>query len=222
MVSDIQASYWDSDFDVSTDIGLAPPRSTFDRYGFRDACTMPGGAQVERLQSWHPYHRLMDDDQIAYYFVHASWEKVTPNRVRGVIEAVQNEPLTWRSSLDPDDDLDASLLRFSEAILLAHPKQQTEDLRDAVRDLTAMWKRETLGSSLAHRIAEHPAYQRIIGMGPAALPLILEDLAADGGHWFIALHTISGARPVPIEDRGRVRKMRDAWLRWGRDEGIIA
>ena len=221
MVSNMLIPYWDSAFDPSTDIGLTPARSTFDRYGLRDGCTMPGGVHVERLQSGHPYHHPMDDEQIAYYFVHASRDKVAPNRVRRVIEIVQNEPLTWRSSLDADDDTDESLLRFSEATLMADRRQQTEGLRDAFRDLTETWKRETLGTSLTHRIAEHPAYQRIIGMGPAVVPLILEDLAATGGHWYTALHTVTGARPVPTEHRGRLRKMRDAWLRWGIDEGII-
>jgi hypothetical protein len=41
-----------------------------------------------------------------------------------------------------------------------------------------------------------------------------------GGHWFWALKAIAGVDPVAPEDRGRVEAMREAWLRWGREQGL--
>jgi hypothetical protein len=65
----------------------------------------------------------------------------------------------------------------------------------------------------------HPAYQQIIGIGPAAVPLLLRELERDVDHWFWALKAITGVDPVPPASRGKVREMAAAWLRWGRDQG---
>ncbi len=51
-------------------------------------------------------------------------------------------------------------------------------------------------------------------MGKAAVPLILDELRTDPRHWFPALQEITGENPVPLEDRGVVRKMAAAWLEW--------
>jgi len=66
----------------------------------------------------------------------------------------------------------------------------------------------------------HPAYQAIIGMGAAALPMILEDLRQNSGHWYWALKAISNEDPVVPGDRGSIKKMRNAWLQWGETKGL--
>ena len=88
-------------------------------------------------------------------------------------------------------------------------------------ELAAQWQAETGGASMMTRIITHPAYLRIIGMGEQALPWILFELEEHGGHWYVALHAITGVNPVAHEDRGRRAKMREAWLGWGRDNGWI-
>jgi hypothetical protein len=46
--------------------------------------------------------------------------------------------------------------------------------------LAKVWKSETeLVSKVSKRVM-HPAYQKIIGMGEPAIPLILKDLSANG------------------------------------------
>ncbi len=86
-------------------------------------------------------------------------------------------------------------------------------------ELAARWREETAHMSKMFRAAEHPAYQEIIAMGERAVPLLLAELESNGGHWFIALHRITGASPVPEEDAGRVQKMTEAWIAWGRAQG---
>jgi hypothetical protein len=86
-------------------------------------------------------------------------------------------------------------------------------------DLVALWKRERGPYSSSARLAEHPAYQQIIGMGPEVVPLLLRELEREPDHWFRALHALTGANPVPTESRGKVREMAVAWLRWGREQG---
>ena len=41
-------------------------------------------------------------------------------------------------------------------------------------------------------------------MGQPAVPLILERMRSQGGHWFHALRYITGADPVNPEDLGNV------------------
>jgi len=96
------------------------------------------------------------------------------------------------------------------------------DLRkQSFQALTREWKGETGPLSSPTRIAMHPAYQRIIGMGESAVPFILEDLALHGGDWYWALHAITGGSPVPPNVRHTSREVRDIWLRWGRERGYI-
>jgi hypothetical protein len=89
---------------------------------------------------------------------------------------------------------------------------------DALAD--EWYKATRLHSSVALK-AMHPAYQKIIGMGEAALPFIFERLQAGPGHWFWALTSITGEMPIPKEDLGRVAKMREHWLAWGKRNGYV-
>ena len=86
-------------------------------------------------------------------------------------------------------------------------------------DLVATWKRERGPHSSSARLAEHPAYQQIIGMGSEVIPLLLRELEREPDHWFRALHALTDANPVPAESRGNIKEMATAWLRWGREQG---
>lgn len=82
------------------------------------------------------------------------------------------------------------------------------------RALADQWHEETDYLS-GTAVFMHPAYQQIVGMGPAVLPLLLRDLAETESHWFWALRVITNENPVPPEHRGRVDRMISAWLSWG-------
>ena len=75
--------------------------------------------------------------------------------------------------------------------------------------------------SSATQKAMLPAYQQIIGLGPVAVPLILERLKQEPNQWFWALRAITSADPVPDEHVGRVQDMADDWIQWGRTNGIL-
>lgn len=89
------------------------------------------------------------------------------------------------------------------------------------RGLVDTWKNETQASSSVTEMAMHPAYQQIIGMGPAAIPLIIRELENKPDHWFWALKAITGVDPVKPSERGKVRKMAAAWVRWAKEEGYL-
>ena len=87
-------------------------------------------------------------------------------------------------------------------------------------ELADRWEKETVFLSNSSRAAQHPAHQEIVSMGEKAVLLILERMQSQGGHWFQALHEITGANPVKPEDRGNILAMQTSWLDWGRRNGL--
>lgn len=85
--------------------------------------------------------------------------------------------------------------------------------------LARKWKSETLFTSAIDDMAMNSNYQQIIGMGPVVVPLILGRLKERPDFWFWALTAITGTNPIPARDLGNIKKMRDAWLGWGRQRG---
>ena len=108
-----------------------------------------------------------------------------------------------------------------EVLQKARPSTLQNPIDFEFARLAQNWKAETAHLSSITKAAMHPAYQRIIGMGFAALPLLLRELRDGPRQWFWALKAISGEDPVEPADRGNVRKMREAWLEWGRSRGHI-
>ena len=81
------------------------------------------------------------------------------------------------------------------------------------------WKAETFFHSSISKKTQHPDYQRIIGMGPAVVPLILHWLKHEPDFWFDALVAITGEQPIPPQRAGDVEAMARDWLEWGRTHG---
>ena len=91
--------------------------------------------------------------------------------------------------------------------------------RAAFERLADEWEDDRPRGADIAQMTAHPAYQAIIAMGKPAIPQILDRLAAKPDHWFVALHAISGASPVAPENRGRLKEMTAAWLKWGQERG---
>ncbi len=94
-------------------------------------------------------------------------------------------------------------------------------IENRFRQLAEQWKSESAHLSSLTEMAMLPSFQQIIGLGPEAVPLILQQLKEDPDYWFWALQAITGQDPVPPEVRGRLQEMTDAWLRWGAEDGCI-
>lgn len=92
---------------------------------------------------------------------------------------------------------------------------ETVTLRTYFSALVQWWREGTEFLSSPGEIASHPAYQLIIGLGEAAVPLILEELRDRGGDWYIALRRITGASPVPEGAARSSEAVRQHWLDWG-------
>lgn len=94
-----------------------------------------------------------------------------------------------------------------------------EQQRERFFRLASLWRRERQSGMDIHVQIEHPAYREIVGMGEAVIPYVLEEMRNSDEFWFPALAEITGATPVPKSSYGSVRKVKEAWLDWGRDQG---
>ncbi len=95
---------------------------------------------------------------------------------------------------------------------VARPRSNRIRVEVAFEDLADQWESETVFESVVARKALHPAYQRIIGMGPTVVPLILRRLRREPAQWFWALTAITGQDPALGEDT--IEGATAAWLAW--------
>lgn len=85
------------------------------------------------------------------------------------------------------------------------------------QQLASQWRKERGATSSITQMATCLSYQRVIGMGEKAIPLILRQLENEGDdpdHWFWALQAITREDPVPEDARGNMKEMARAWLDW--------
>src|SRR2546427_11907635 len=92
------------------------------------------------------------------------------------------------------------------------------------KDLVRQWRNERGAKSSVAEMVMLPSYQKIMAMGPDAIPFILAELKAEDDapdHWFWALAAIAYENPVPPESRGRLTEMAKAWIEWGQKAGYV-
>ena len=93
-------------------------------------------------------------------------------------------------------------------------------------EIAKQWLDETIDLSSMPEILDHKAYRAIVALDRPAIPLILNELERAPNYWFTALESIliandEEANPVNESDYGHLRKMTDAWLDWGREQGYL-
>src|SRR6266567_2617112 len=103
----------------------------------------------------------------------------------------------------------------------AAPNLSAADQKQAFQRLVCEWKEKSRYLSNNAQMALLRPYQRIIGMGMPAVPLILEELRREPDQWFWALEAITGQNPVGAEAAGKVPLMAQTWIEWGRRQGLL-
>lgn len=104
---------------------------------------------------------------------------------------------------------------------ISRPRFEDEqDLRHRFQALAAAWRAETMFVSSPGASAMNPNYRRIVELGPAALPLIFDELQSEPDYWFSALREITGQDPVPERDRGNLEAMTEKWLGWRSEHAL--
>lgn len=93
------------------------------------------------------------------------------------------------------------------------------ELERAFNSLARQWRRETRHISSIHERSMNRAYQKIIALGQAIVPLILRDLENTRDHWLWALDIIQEVNPArAAEDFDEAV---DIWLSWGRQHNYL-
>jgi hypothetical protein len=116
---------------------------------------------------------------------------------------------------DADPNLESLSIDETKARVFLERCESRVLQEERFKKLAAQWKQETKFMSNVTAKSMHIAYQRIIGMGPAALPLIIDDLEQNGpNHWFWALYVITDANPVSEQIAGNMKAMTEAWITW--------
>ncbi len=92
-------------------------------------------------------------------------------------------------------------------------------LEQTFNSLVKQWKEDTINLSSMQKMVLHPAYQQIIGLGPKAISLILNELKNEPDFWFWALRALARANPVTDNMAGDISTMTRVWLEWGREHG---
>ncbi len=98
-------------------------------------------------------------------------------------------------------------------------RQIQEDLERKFNRLADQWHKDTRLMSSITKMAIHPAYQQIIGMGPVAIPWILGDLQMTHDHWLWALYSIVGHDPSP--EGANFDEAVGAWQAWGKENKYL-
>ena len=154
-----------------------------------------------------------------------------PEAVAALLQAVRRLPAEHQISLaialtelaqdqaSPRSQLSSSLAGAGEDLKEAYAA--AERLKRYFGQLVQDWKELRPKGADVAAMTRHRAYQKIIGLGKIAVPWILEEMAERPDHWFVALHELTGASPVPEASRGRLPEMTAAWLDWGRQQGHI-
>jgi len=123
--------------------------------------------------------------------------------------------------LSTSSDHGVIVRRWQEVVEHYHSPatRQMYSIEQTFQELATTWREETRFTSSITEMVMHSAYQRIIGLGPAAIPLLLRELERNSDHWFWALHAITGVDPTTPAQKGKVKEMAQAWLYWGREAG---
>jgi hypothetical protein len=101
-----------------------------------------------------------------------------------------------------------------------------EDIEQRFRRLEAQWRTDTLVLSDPGKITGHPSMRAIIAMGEDVVPFILRDLRDKPSLLVWALPEITSENLAPPRVEGGFVKWSvdaqiEAWLRWGRDKGLV-
>lgn len=178
---------------------------------------VPRNSVPEFVLSQDARRALVKFDHVLVERISDTYREAAQNYSRWVIDVLRRRLRNAeeeRSRLEQDnEDLRKSLLAKGEL--------QPHGIRAEFERLAEQWHDETGHMSSAISFTQHPAYLRIVAMGPAVVPFILEDLKRTRAHWFVALRLITGENPVEPKDKGNVQRLADAWIAWGRQRGLV-
>ncbi len=107
----------------------------------------------------------------------------------------------------------------------SHPMPRSPLLADRTHEpltqadfdaLAVQWLMGLGPTSDPREMTAHPAFKAMVAHGDAAIPFILRHLKQSPSLLAWALFDITGLNPVKPSDSGNLRKITNAWLKWGK------
>jgi hypothetical protein len=102
---------------------------------------------------------------------------------------------------------------------------ESKALDQRFREQAEKWAAETAHMSSPTQMMMHPSYQAVLGMAQEnkreVIRLLILDLQEHRRTWFWALSYITHDNPINPSDAGKMGKMIDAWVKWGKAQGVI-
>ncbi len=144
-------------------------------------------------------------------------EELAPNRLEEFsFDNSATEDIATRYLASKQSELSGESL----TVLLDLQQPQLDiNLEERFNELASKWQHETCGLSSITKKITNFNYLKIIAMGKAIVPLILRSLAQQPDHWFVALKALTDQDPT--SPNSSFDQAVEAWLRWGRQEGLI-
>ncbi len=149
------------------------------------------------------------------------WHRLEPEESWHEVEWAQDEGRWILELIVQDVAIRRNVQLLAEALTDVRSVEVADPLEKRFLEQAEKWARETAHVSSTTKLLLHPSYRAITGMGPAVVPLLLRDLERNRRLWFWALGDITGENPVGPRDAGDVQRMAEAWLRWGRERGLL-
>jgi type I restriction enzyme M protein len=148
--------------------------------------------------------------------------KLTPERIKDYV--IPRSPELVMAIRDYVQRAMPQMRRLSGALAsYSDSSSRAMDESQLFSELRDKWHEETRLLPNATKRAINRHYQRIIGMGEAALPLILNDLSTNGtDDWFWALTSITGENPITEDIAGNMQAMAMSWIKWGKAAGYLS
>jgi hypothetical protein len=167
--------------------------------------------------------RLTDDQTLHNLRIFKLTAREVAQRLVDLAQTRSVQEIAGGSRFDPiaASDMLRALSLLLQGELKGSPSSATDLNAEwaEFQGLISEWKKERGATSSLTRMVMCPAYQRIIGMGQRAIPMILKQIEAEGDdpdHWNWALSSITGESPVPESDLGNTMKIARTWLAWAR------
>ena len=153
------------------------------------------------------------------------WTDMTPQAIRndladplGGLRAARRRRLTTDSR--SAERYSRRAVRVEERFIV-HTRIASQAIRfqavgisDRFGELADRWERETAHLSDLAVMRLHPAYQKIISLGWAVVPDLIERVASGDAHWNFALTTITDENPAAGAETPR--DAAQAWADWGK------
>jgi hypothetical protein len=193
---------------------------------------MPLSLEKETVEELHPRIEFKDvavtsighRHSTDWHDVSRRWFKPSPENPKEIVKRYMAKASgsKWACeirAISSDKIVSDNIQRIIDCHLPYLAKEDISPFEREFNQLVEQWRDETRMYSILSKKIMNPSYQKIIGMGKEALPLIFRELNDRGGHWIWALCAITREDAAKAGDN--LKEAKAAWLQWGKAHGYL-